>query len=91
MASSCLPRLNKFVVILRDASLRPEGSQLKPQLSQCNRLGQFLLAFSARGCFCVRNVDGMKLSRHQVIGSLLLALLVLALLVVRAWPLLFPK
>jgi len=28
----------------------------------------------------------MKPSRHQVIGSLLLALLV-----VRAWPLLFPK
>jgi len=28
----------------------------------------------------------MKLSRHQVIGNLLLALLV-----VRAWPLLFPK
>jgi hypothetical protein len=33
----------------------------------------------------------MKFSRHQVIGSLLLALIVLALLVVRAWPLLFPK
>jgi hypothetical protein len=33
----------------------------------------------------------MKLSRHQVIGSLLLALIVLALRVVRAWPLLFPK
>jgi len=33
----------------------------------------------------------MKLSRHRVIGSLLLALIVLALLVVRAWPVLFPK
>ena len=34
---------------------------------------------------------GMKLSRHQVIGSVLLALIVLAVLIVRAWPLLFPK
>jgi len=33
----------------------------------------------------------MKLARAQVMGSLLLALIVLALLVVRAWPLLFPK
>jgi len=33
----------------------------------------------------------MKLSRHQVIGSLLLALIVLALLVVRAWPPPFSK
>jgi hypothetical protein len=33
----------------------------------------------------------MKLSRHQVIGSVVLALIVLAVLVVRAWPLLFPK
>jgi hypothetical protein len=33
----------------------------------------------------------MKLSRHQVIGSLLLALIVLALPVVCAWPLLYPK
>jgi hypothetical protein len=33
----------------------------------------------------------MKLSRHQVIGSVLLALVVLAALVVRAWPLLVPK
>jgi hypothetical protein len=32
----------------------------------------------------------MKLSRHQVIGSVLLALIVLAVLVVRARPL-FPK
>lgn len=30
----------------------------------------------------------MKLSRHQVIGSVLLALIVLA---VRTWPLLYPK
>ena len=29
----------------------------------------------------------MKLSQHQIIGSLLLALIVLALLVARAWPL----
>jgi hypothetical protein len=36
-------------------------------------------------------VDGMKISRHQVIGSALLALIVLAVLIVRAWPLLFPK
>jgi hypothetical protein len=33
----------------------------------------------------------MKLSRHQVIGSVVLALIVLAAQVVRAWPLLFPK
>ena len=33
----------------------------------------------------------MKLSRHQVIGSVLLALIVLAVLIVRARPLLFPK
>lgn len=33
----------------------------------------------------------MKLSRQQVIGSVVLALIVLAVLVVRAWPLLFPK
>jgi len=33
----------------------------------------------------------MKLSRHQVIGSVVLALIVLAVLVIRAWPLLFPK
>lgn len=30
----------------------------------------------------------MKLSRHQVIGSVLLALIVLT---VRTWPLLYPK
>ena len=44
-----------------------------------------------RRYFCVRNVGGMKLSRHQVIGSVVLALIVLAVLVVRAWPVLFPK
>jgi hypothetical protein len=33
----------------------------------------------------------MKLSRHQVIGSVLLALIVLAALIVRAWPVLFPR
>jgi hypothetical protein len=33
----------------------------------------------------------MKLSRHQLIGSVVLALIVLAVLVVRAWPVLFPK
>jgi hypothetical protein len=33
----------------------------------------------------------MKLSKHQVIGSVVLALIVLAVLAVRAWPLLFPK
>jgi hypothetical protein len=33
----------------------------------------------------------MKFSRHQVIGSVVLALIVLAVLVVRAWPVLFPK
>ena len=33
----------------------------------------------------------MKLSQHQVIGSVVLALIVLAILVIRAWPLLFPK
>jgi len=49
------------------------------------------VALSVRCDFCVRNVGGMKLSRHQVIGSVVLALIVLAVLVVRAWPLLFPK
>jgi hypothetical protein len=33
----------------------------------------------------------MKLSRHQVIGSVVLALIVLVVLIVRAWPQLFPK
>jgi hypothetical protein len=33
----------------------------------------------------------MKLSRHQVIGSVVLALIVLAALMVHAWPVLFPK
>ncbi len=33
----------------------------------------------------------MKLARSQVLGSLLLALIVLAIVVVRAWPLLFSK
>ena len=33
----------------------------------------------------------MKLSRHQVIGRVLLALIVLVVLIYRAWPLLFPK
>jgi len=33
----------------------------------------------------------MKLSRHQVIGSVVLALIVLAVLIVRAWPVLFPR
>lgn len=36
-------------------------------------------------------LHAMKLSRHQVIGSVVLALIVLAVLVARAWPLLFPK
>jgi hypothetical protein len=33
----------------------------------------------------------MKLARSQVLGSLLPALLVLALVLIRAWPQLFPK
>jgi hypothetical protein len=33
----------------------------------------------------------MKLARQQVLGSLLLALIVLVVLLIRAWPLLFPK
>jgi hypothetical protein len=33
----------------------------------------------------------MKVYRPQVLGSLLLALIVLVVLLVRAWPLLFPK
>jgi hypothetical protein len=33
----------------------------------------------------------MKLARAQVVGSVLLALIVLAVLLIRAWPLLFPK
>ncbi len=46
---------------------------------------------SARGDASVLEMWAMKLSRHQVIGSVVLALIVLAVLVVRAWPLLFPK
>lgn len=33
----------------------------------------------------------MKLSRPQVLGSFLLALIVLAILLLRAWPILFRK
>jgi hypothetical protein len=33
----------------------------------------------------------MKLERQQVIDSLLLALVVLAILLIRAWPVVFPK
>jgi hypothetical protein len=33
----------------------------------------------------------MKLARSQVLGSLLLALVVLAVVLIRAWPQLFPK
>ncbi len=33
----------------------------------------------------------MKLARSQVLGSLLLALVVLVIVLIRAWPLLFPK
>jgi hypothetical protein len=33
----------------------------------------------------------MKLARSQVLGSLLLALIVLVVVLIRAWPLLFPK
>jgi len=33
----------------------------------------------------------MKLARAQILGSLILGFLVLFLLIVRAWPLLFPK
>jgi hypothetical protein len=33
----------------------------------------------------------MKLARQQVIGSLLLALVVLIILLIRAWPVLFHK
>ena len=33
----------------------------------------------------------MKLARQQVVGSLLLALIVLIVLLVRAWPFLFHK
>jgi hypothetical protein len=33
----------------------------------------------------------MKLARSQVLGSLLLALVVLAVVLIRAWRLLFPK
>jgi hypothetical protein len=33
----------------------------------------------------------MKLARSQVLGSLLLALVVLAVVLIRAWPLIFPK
>jgi hypothetical protein len=33
----------------------------------------------------------MKLSRHQLIGIVVLALIVPAALVARVWPLLFPK
>jgi hypothetical protein len=33
----------------------------------------------------------MTLARPQVLGSLLLALIVLAVILIRAWPVLFPK
>ena len=33
----------------------------------------------------------MKPARHQVLGSLLLALIVLIVLLIRAWPAHFPK
>jgi len=33
----------------------------------------------------------MKLVRQQVLGSLLLAVIVLVVLLIRAWPHLFPK
>lgn len=33
----------------------------------------------------------MKLARSQVLGSLLPALVVLVIVLIRAWPLLFPK
>jgi hypothetical protein len=33
----------------------------------------------------------MKIVRQQVIGSLLLALIVLAILLIRSWPVLFHK
>jgi hypothetical protein len=33
----------------------------------------------------------MKVSRPQVLGSLLLALIVLIVLLIRAWPVLFPQ
>lgn len=33
----------------------------------------------------------MKLARQQVLGSVLIALLVLVVLLIRAWPLLFRK
>jgi hypothetical protein len=33
----------------------------------------------------------MKLARQQVLGSLLLALIVLIILLIRAWPVLFHK
>jgi len=34
---------------------------------------------------------GMKLVRQQVLGSVLIALIVLVVLLIRAWPLLFRK
>ena len=33
----------------------------------------------------------MKLARHQVLGSVMLALIMLLVLLIRAWPLLFRK
>jgi hypothetical protein len=33
----------------------------------------------------------MKLARPQVLGSLLLGLIVLVVLIIRAWPLFFPR
>jgi len=33
----------------------------------------------------------MKLTRHQVLGSVMLALIMLLVLLIRAWPLLFRK
>jgi hypothetical protein len=52
---------------------------------------RFALHSACRDTSVLEMWISMKLSRHQVIGSVLLALIVLAVLIVRAWPLLFPK
>jgi hypothetical protein len=64
---------------------------LRVPSSSARRMTSFGLR-SATGVTSVLEMwVGMKLSRHQVIGSVLLALIVLAVVIVRAWPQLFPK
>jgi hypothetical protein len=64
---------------------------LRPPSSGALRMTSFGLRSASSDTSVLEMWVSMKLSRHQVIGSVLLALIVLAVLIVRAWPLLFPK